>query len=30
LSTIWLAPPHCGACSAVPPNGEQRAATISK
>ena len=25
LSTIWLAPPKCDACSATPPTGEKRA-----
>ncbi|HEY1260967.1 MAG TPA: ABC transporter substrate-binding protein, partial [Stellaceae bacterium] len=30
LSTVWLAPPKCGACAASPPNGEQRAAATEK
>jgi ABC-type transport system substrate-binding protein len=25
LSTVWLDAPHCGACSATPPNGDKRA-----
>jgi peptide/nickel transport system substrate-binding protein len=25
LSTIWLAPPHCGKCSAAPPDGDKHA-----
>jgi peptide/nickel transport system substrate-binding protein len=27
LSTIWLAPPHCEACTETPANGEKHAAT---
>jgi peptide/nickel transport system substrate-binding protein len=30
LSTIWLAPPKCDACSAAGPNGERRAEATAK
>ena len=30
LSTVWLAPPKCGACAATPPSGETRAAATGK
>ncbi|HVC56378.1 MAG TPA: ABC transporter substrate-binding protein [Stellaceae bacterium] len=30
LGTIWLSPPHCGACSTTPPTGEKRAEATSK
>jgi peptide/nickel transport system substrate-binding protein len=30
LSTIWLAAPECGACSAAAPSGEKRAETTAK
>ncbi|HVC56379.1 MAG TPA: ABC transporter substrate-binding protein [Stellaceae bacterium] len=30
LSTIWLSPPHCGTCTAAPPNGNSRAAAATK
>ena len=30
LSTIWLAPPECGECSAVAPNGEKHAEATSR
>ncbi|HEU0156913.1 MAG TPA: ABC transporter substrate-binding protein, partial [Stellaceae bacterium] len=30
LSTVWLAPPKCGACSTTPPKGETQAAATGK
>jgi peptide/nickel transport system substrate-binding protein len=30
LSTVWLAPPKCGACSATPPKGETQSAATGK
>ena len=30
LSTIWLSPPQCDACSATPPNGQKHAEASSR